>query len=1499
MASTSEFIKSPDFQNRTPLEKANSFKELFERTLNDNPDFAVQLGTLPVEEQQKTVDAWKERVVKENEDAFSVTEYIYTQEKGKNEQRVAKGERALFPEAVPVKSRVRSAEEEKILSAFDVRTPEGRERLKLFSEKFPLNGTSPEAKMMRVALRRRYGDFLTPIDTGGVFDDESVQEYDAPTFTDMIKQASPDILRAGGAIVGGIVGAGLGSPTGPGAVATASVGSMAGAAAVEPYAQQWEQWLGKRSDASFKEGAVNVLFAGIPMANLPKAVQASKALTVAARGVEGAALGAGYSGISQLTRDDGKPFDFDEFKAAATGGGILGVGIGAAPVVAKIPSKMRQALKGKTVEEAVELFPELKKLSQGELDELLAVEQRIAKGEEGVSSAKPKEVPEAIKDFDADSNAKIEQLYGLPPEAEVKRVGDVGGKMAEQFERGATSAKIDPVLQVALAKGATVASGAVGGFSYGFNQDSEADIQDRISKGLTLAVVGAGGGYLIGRSFKPTSLGAASSAEIKEAISHISEEGRAKPRKTFKQLFNMARTKIMSEKATLDDLLPDIRSANPAAVIPEPQIPLSRYAELSAASAAEAHVNHYNEHFYSKIPVAYRDSADVIMFMKRTGQRLQDMEAQAAEKAAIIQKYGSQAELEAALSKDPKNAQMVSDLATLSKENIDKSVGDYTLQKVDATLAAVRKEIGDEMYAKLDQLASGSFQQIAQELIDMRVAGGLTSQSKAAATKAANDFYAPFVNMDYEDAYIGGLEKITGLHATDFIIGKPTQKMAEKIVATHVSIERNKLLNRVASLADYDDSGTVIKRLAEGEKAPSGMEEVFYFEEGVRRKIAVRPAIAKTLLTSSDVDVGFVGSLVSRFNNTFKASTTGLNVAFQSINAPLDVVRSLTNSKYRWTSEGAVYKIPVDFGVGLFTSLLGPSRTLASAGAVTGAYAGLEAGEGFEDKATKAIAGAVGGYAAGRLARPGINELTRHKAVDLYREFQLSGAGGSTRQELIETIARGGKSVNIAKELKTSFSPIRSLSDFGKMVEETSKIMTFQRGKRMEGLSFKTGKDAEETLSAIASEVRNFGGSPDFRRMGQWTRSLNMAFVFFNPALQGAASDYSRLAGMDGYKQAAGMLAANAPVALAASYFWFLNNEPENKEDFKKLTSRERDGAVMIPKYDEKGNPVYFTNQYGEKARDYYKIPVRDMSRAVVNTTNAMLDFMEKKDPAVLAEAGAGILQKTSPVNIEGRNMQERAESFISSMGPAAGIPYMYATNRIPGLHRNIYSANPEMANTSDPTIRYDERTSSSAKWVASIAPQWFADPLRDPIKLQATYNMLAGGIGTQLMERKVSEDRRPEMAGLAQSPLFNRYVTSGAMDRRVSEEATQAVKEQSTEKVLLRRSAEEKLKAFKALPADEQNAQWEQMSEEEQDVIIKEYERQESAREKPELKAIRSLNVENGARAKYIYKTYKSLPADKAAAFVEELRNAKPSLLTDAVNDQLDELFSAEEVQQ
>jgi hypothetical protein len=558
-------------------------------------------------------------------------------------------------------------------------------------------------------------------------------------------------------------------------------------------------------------------------------------------------------------------------------------------------------------------------------------------------------------------------------------------------------------------------------------------------------------------------------------------------------------------------------------------------------------------------------------------------------------------------------------------------------------------------------------------------------------------------------------------------------------------------MRRMAELSRVDtehrfmkDLGTKVEAKYSGE-VPKGWELVNYMENGVQKKIAVLPEVAQAVKGMDTIRAGAFMTTLASFASPLRAGATGLNAGFQIVNVFKDAARLGIMSKY------GIEKNPVDFFMFVGDLLVGATHSVKS-------------------------------------------NLLGNKS-ELYLDFLKSGAARSTMAanlvpDALARAAQQGDDKTAAALLKV---PLRSFisgtEKFGNAIEESIKLAGFRRGVRAEGLGKLKGKAYDDALERIAYEIRNYAGSPDFSKHGTHGKALNVLFMFANARIQGTAADLRRIIGRTGEKERnAAIVRLAAGIGTATGYLWYLNNQPENVEDYNKRSLSERNAYFLWPRTTETGDPMYYINEEGQKIREYFRFPKFEVVGMMANVLDAGLNYASKRDPAGIAEMGKVALENLSPIPITGRNFTERIQSVASGLNPVFKAPLEIATNKSFWQHRDIVKQRLQGVR---PEEQYTETTPKPFISLAQAMPEVAPDVLRSPLYLKQLTENFTGSMLTQFM--------RPQLEGRSNAttnPLVARFFAAPIVDEQETWDQINNLKtEQGTKNLLRERAIDQYIK--------------------------------------------------------------------------------------------------------
>lgn len=663
-----------------------------------------------------------------------------------------------------------------------------------------------------------------------------------------------------------------------------------------------------------------------------------------------------------------------------------------------------------------------------------------------------------------------------------------------------------------------------------------------------------------------------------------------------------------------------------------------------------------------------------------------------------------------------------------------RGVSSYTIPELQSKLATLEAELGPERTTAFKDVAD-KYQQHLDEALRLQVESGRMSPAIYAEIKNGNQFYAPFKVMKYleessrpegtgrrVDTLAEFTKAMKGITDKDFRLGDMLGAARQNIMFSRILAEKNRAMLNISRLAGYDTSGKFIQKLKSGQEAPKDMTAVNVLEGGQQVRYAVNNDVAQAVQIYGQQGQNILVQMMGAAAVPFRAGATALNIPFQVSNLLADVPRAALVSKYGIRGATDLVRYPLDFVQSLYSSMAGDML-------------------GAKNK--------------------------------LFLDFLDSGVAGSTVQETLMPKSLSQKPYSAARTAGRNI--LWAIPDFAKAIEQTSKIMGVKRAMRFEGA--KSGKELAKRVPEAITEIRRFSGSPDFGRQGKWVEQarLNIIYMFLNARLQGATADVGRLIGRDSSGTAAKTwLKLGAAIGIPTAYVYLLNQSKEYADDYDKRPDQEKKNYWLIPK------DTFITASDGTKVRDYWRIPKRESSKWIANMVESGLEFARQKDPASLGRFAMNMMEDISPVNLQGKNFQERLESTATSLNPLIKAPIELASGRDMYRHRDII---PDQMKKASPEQQYTDRTAEVFKSLAKAMPEVAPEVFRSPLMMENLTKNMTAGLITQFLPRKPVEGR----SRIENSPLLQRFQGLPVVDREKFDREMAAMERDAADEQLTR----------------------------------------------------------------------------------------------------------------
>ena len=601
---------------------------------------------------------------------------------------------------------------------------------------------------------------------------------------------------------------------------------------------------------------------------------------------------------------------------------------------------------------------------------------------------------------------------------------------------------------------------------------------------------------------------------------------------------------------------------------------------------------------------------------------------------------------------------------------------------------------------------------------------GYISQNMFLAYKNLNPTFYPIVQTGLAEGSDGySISRgIVGIDNPNFKIEKPMDAADIYIYRSHAKAESNKAKLYLYHLARKADNPDVARVIPAGGTAKYSTESAVTLRlDGQDVSVVVDPAVAECVALSTRASFGVLEDLMAKGSSLLRFGATTASAAFQIKNFLLS-----------------------DF----------PTLALMSKAGVTNPANAI-------DFVFKVVTSFSHAFRANILQNYSPEYLT----------FMESGAMGTSLHSAIDRMSgRGGRpigSVGLVGHL------VDYLGAISHTIEQTPKIAGFRILLKRAGINALSQLSPAEQV-ALVSEVRNYCGSPDFARVGSAVKQMRaeLLFVFLRAGIAGQSSALERLTGnlsdmsTQGERSASAVAQVRAGflVGLAAYAAYALNHmTDELREDYERVPDVAKGDAFYIP------TDEFDTTSSGEKVRRYITIPKRGFVKVIANPIEAYMGYTKSKSPAAFSEMLVKIGEELMPLDIKGKNAEERIMGAASSVNPIVRVPVEYATgftfySRSRTVPRRLESASVDR--------QYTERTNENVKSIATLIGV-------SPLKLEQVMTSMTGGMSRSAFPRKDVEGNEGSPASV---PLVRSFISppyrepvDGEMIDRLFQEAADA----------------------------------------------------------------------------------------------------------------------------
>jgi len=486
----------------------------------------------------------------------------------------------------------------------------------------------------------------------------------------------------------------------------------------------------------------------------------------------------------------------------------------------------------------------------------------------------------------------------------------------------------------------------------------------------------------------------------------------------------------------------------------------------------------------------------------------------------------------------------------------------------------------------------------------------------------------------------------------------------------------------------------------------------------------------------------------------------------------------------------------------------------------------------------------------------------------LYQEMVRMGGGGTSfdiaRTQAPKTIKeiRAGRNIftKIAYTVRHPAQLLRTVENIVGRSEELTRLQQY-RGTKQAALA--KGMSLEEAQIEGAKAAQT--STVNFARRGEWGTVLNSAWLYLNANIQGTRTLVRNL--RERPLQTGTKIATTVLLPVATVTLWNLADE-KRRAAYQDIAEYEKENNLIIVPPDP---------QKDEQNRwNIIKIP---FSQEISNLTNLVRRPLEQAagfDPVKTSEVLKSLIGTVLPVN-------------KTSLIPQALTPSIEAY-----ANKNFFTGAPQVSQSLSklsPELQVKPNTSGTTRLLGRMIKQ-------SPIKIEEFAKGTFGGITPQFLNLS---DRA--LAALGKIPreqiggetvwqgIIRRFKAArgGAIEQKEAENIKGILQKQADVRYQTKQKAEDVYAELKKLPREEAAKRFDVIATD--DPILAQKIRDTVEEEKQGLtyedRLVRQLGVENGERARYLFKKFNSLKTkEEKAKLWNEYTQKK--IISDKVRDQL-----------
>ena len=315
--------------------------------------------------------------------------------------------------------------------------------------------------------------------------------------------------------------------------------------------------------------------------------------------------------------------------------------------------------------------------------------------------------------------------------------------------------------------------------------------------------------------------------------------------------------------------------------------------------------------------------------------------------------------------------------------------------------------------------------------------------------------------------------------------------------------ERNEAAKLLASYRNLPGIKGLIREIPKAEKI--GNKHTFsYLDNGVKRTFETTKEISEAAKNLDAQQLGLLGKIFAAPVRVAKLGITGIRLAFASANVAKDQVSLMINSDKA-----------------LKTSLANPKNFVAS------------------------LFSALG---HGKLYDEVVREGGMYTSFDIFRN--------PATQNLKKIRAKRNVSTKALYTVTHPGQLFRAVEDIIGRSEELTRIQSYRGTKNA---LLKEGRTLQDSKILGAKAARE--NTVNFARSGSWTRVINSALLYINPAVQGSRTLVKNL--KERPVQTASKIAISTLFPVATMTAWNVS-DPKRKEAYEDIPEWEKQNAMII-----------------------------------------------------------------------------------------------------------------------------------------------------------------------------------------------------------------------------------------------------------------------------------------------------------------------------------------------